>query len=88
MSGASIQSGGWQVFIRVRAVRIGRGQIVGSQDGRMTRMLEDAKVERLPMRLNAPGDSMTRFNINPTNKVGLEKPREKTVTITGQSRVP
>ena len=54
----------------------------------MTRMLEDAKVERLPMRLNAPGDSMTRFNINPTNKVGLEKPREKTVTITGQSRVP
>lgn len=43
----------------------------------MARVLEDAKVERLPMRLNAPGDSMTRFNINPTNKVGLEKRKNK-----------
>ena len=77
MSGVSIQSGGWQVFIRVRTVRVGRGRIVGSQDGRMARMLEDAKVERLPMRLNAPGDRVTRFNINPTNKVGLQRRKKK-----------
>jgi hypothetical protein len=37
----------------------------------MARMLEDAKVEGFLVRLNAPGDGMARFDIDPTNKIRL-----------------
>lgn len=36
-------------------------------------MLEDPEIERLLMRLNAPGDSMTGFDGDPADEVGLEE---------------
>lgn len=53
VAGASVRDCRRQVLVGIRAVGIG-GRQAGAQLGRLARMLEEAKVHRLLMRLNAP----------------------------------
>ena len=54
------------VQITTAIVGFGRGK-TGRQHGGVAWVLEDAEIKRLLMRLDAPGDSMIRFDMNPSH---------------------
>jgi len=58
-----------QILIRIGAMR------VGTRQGGMTGMLEDAEIQGFLMRLDAPGDSMVGFDIYPADQIRLDTNR-------------
>jgi hypothetical protein len=56
------------------AMGIGEGRWVdrGRGGGQLAGMLEDAEIERLFVRLDAPGDGVVALDVDPPDEVGLE----------------
>lgn len=61
-----------EVLGGIGTLRVGGGEM-GTCSGRLARMLEDAKVDRFLMRLNAPRDGIVGVDVDPAYKIRLRR---------------